>query len=218
MRRVFFVVVVMLAALTPCVSAQRCGGGGAHFSSGFPHFSGHSRFAYPLGFADPFYADYLSSTGYPVAYPPPVIVVQPQAAPAGDSNAALLTPPAQPLMIELRGGRYVRIDGDDTSGAEAIDVPSAARGNTADLSNRPATAHEIPPVVLVFRDGHQEEVSEYTIAGGVLYTRGDFYANGSWTRSIDLSALNLPETLDSNQSRGVPFRLPSAPNEIIVRP
>lgn len=221
MRRLLFIVVVMLTALTPCVSAQRFSGGAAHFSSGFPHFGGHSRFAYPLGFADPFYADYLSGVGYPAAYPPPVIVVQSQAAPAGDPNAAHPTPPAQPLTIELRGDRYVRINSDDTSGAETIDVasPPAVRGSGApDFSARPATAHETQPVVLVFRDGHREEVSEYTIAGGMLYTRGDFYANGSWTRSIDLATLNLSETLDSNQSRGVPFQLPSAPNEIIVRP
>ncbi len=220
MRRLLLI--AMLATLTPCASAQRFGGGGAHFSSGFPRFGGHSRFAYPLGYVDPLYADYFSDlgsagVGYPTAYPPPVILVQPQAA---LSDSARATPLAQPLMIELRGDRYVRINGEDTSGAETIDVaPSPSdRGDAPDFSTGPATAHEIRPAVLVFRDGHREEVSEYTIAGGILYTRGDYYANGSWTRSIDLSTLNLSETIDSNQARGVPFRLPSAPNEVIVRP
>ncbi len=219
MRRLLLVIAVILAALTPCASAQRFSGGAAHFSSGFPRFGGHARFAYPLGWADPLYADYLSGVGYPVAYPPPVIFVQPQTA-AADANPPRPTS-AQPLMIELRGDRYVRINGDDTSGGETIDVASSpsGRGSGAqDFTNHPAAQHEIPPAVLVFRDGHQEEVSEYTIAGGVLYTRGDYYSNGSWTRSIDLATLNLSETLDSNLSRGVPFRLPSAPNEVIVRP
>ncbi len=74
------------------------------------------------------------------------------------------------------------------------------------------------PAVLVFRDGHREEVSEYTIADGALYTRTDYYTAGSWNRQIELSALNLPDTVKSNQSRGVRFQLPSSPNEVIVRP
>jgi hypothetical protein len=85
-------------------------------------------------------------------------------------------------------------------------------------STHAATTPEPPPAILIFRDGHREETSDYTIANGILYTRSDFYANGSWTRKIELSSLNLPETLSSNQSRGVRFQLPSFPNEIIVRP
>jgi hypothetical protein len=223
MRRLLLITV--LAALAPFVSAQRFGGG-PRFSSGFPRFGGYSRpslypfGAYPLGFADPLYADYLSGVGYPVASAPPIVLVQQQAAPAGDPNPHLVAP-AQPLMIELRGGRYVRINGDDTSGAETLDVaPSLPiRGNDATDSARSSAApREIPPAILVFRDGHQEEVSEYTISGGMLYTHGNYYADGSWTRSIDLSVLNLSETLASNQSRGVSFRLPAAPNEVIIRP
>jgi len=56
------------------------------------------------------------------------------------------------------------------------------------------------------------------ITDGVLYTSGDYYANGSWNRKIELSSLNLPETVKSNQSRSVRFQLPSAPNEVIIRP
>ena len=77
---------------------------------------------------------------------------------------------------------------------------------------------ELVPAILIFRDGHREEVSEYTIADGSLYTRADYYTNGSWNRKIELSSLNLSETVRSNQSRGVRFQLPSFPNEVIVRP
>ena len=70
----------------------------------------------------------------------------------------------------------------------------------------------------MFRDGHREEVSDYTIADGNLYTHDDYYTNGSWNRKIELSSLNLLETVRSNQSRNVRFRLPSSPNEVIVRP
>jgi hypothetical protein len=77
---------------------------------------------------------------------------------------------------------------------------------------------EIRPAVLVFRDGHHEEVSDYTIADGVLYTRLNFYTDGSWTRKIALSSLNLPDTITANQSRNLKFQLPTASNEVIVRP
>jgi hypothetical protein len=72
--------------------------------------------------------------------------------------------------------------------------------------------------VLVFRDGHREEVSAYTITGGAIYAPADFYRDGSWNRKIELSSLDLPETLKSNYSRGLRFQLPRAPNEVIVGP
>ena len=79
-----------------------------------------------------------------------------------------------------------------------------------------------PPVIasalLVFRDGHREEVSDYTIAQGILHASSDYYTNGSWNKKIELSSLNLPETIKSNQSRGLRFQLPSAPNEVVVGP
>jgi len=112
-----------------------------------------------------------------------------------------------------------------------MDAPTLADQPTTDQlpasarpPHRPSTTAirtvappDLPPVVLVFRDGHREEASDYTIADGVLYTRGD-YSTGSWNRKIELSSLSLPETLKSNQSRGVRFQLPSSPNEVIVRP
>jgi len=61
-------------------------------------------------------------------------------------------------------------------------------------------------------------VSEYTIADGVLYASADFYSGGSWNRKIEISALNVAETVASNRARGMEFRLPGAANEVIVRP
>jgi hypothetical protein len=77
---------------------------------------------------------------------------------------------------------------------------------------------ELLPITLLFRDGHREEVRDYTIADGVIYARGDFYSDGYWNKKIELSALDLPETVKSNQESGVRFVLPSAPNEVITRP
>jgi hypothetical protein len=135
-------------------------------------------------------------------------------------------PASQPLLIELQGGRYVRLNGEKPSddGLLAYQAPTAskARGSAKVDSNRRSThevtARALVPVVLIFRDGHSEVVRDYTIAGGAIYARGDYYSDGYWNKKIELSALNLPETVRSNQEHGVRFVLPNAPNEVITRP
>jgi hypothetical protein len=72
--------------------------------------------------------------------------------------------------------------------------------------------------VLVYRDGHHEQVFDYVIANGNLYARGDYYRDGFWTKTVQLSALDIPATLRANSDAGVKFMLPSAPNEVVTRP
>ena len=79
-------------------------------------------------------------------------------------------------------------------------------------------ARDLPAAVLIFRDGHSEEVHDYTIADGFLYARGDYYIDGYWNKKIDLATLDLPRTLQDNAARKVKFILPSSPNEVITRP
>jgi hypothetical protein len=216
--------VTLFAAVAPRANAQRMAFHTSHFAPPL-HNGAYARPSYPLAFADPFYSDYLSSTGYSVASQPPMIFLQALPAPI----PVLAPPPVQPLLIELRGDRYVRVSGSETTGREMISpeviaqIPDPSRSQARNEERTSASMHaattpEPPPAILIFRDGHSEETSDYTIANGVLYTHSDFYTNGSWTRKIDLSSLNLPETLRSNESRGVRFQLPSFPNEIIVRP
>jgi hypothetical protein len=224
MRRVLLITIAgaLLTIVSPSVRAQRMGGG-AHFGSGHGFHFGAANFGRHFGsladslafFGDPFYGDALYDSGYPVASQPPVIIVQGASAAAKPPATAS---PTQPLMIELRGDRYVRVSGDENSGVEMIDgdaAPIRPQGGSVAASH---AAPVLPPAILVFRDGHREEVSGYTITDGALYASGDFYTAGSWTRKIELSALNLPETIRASQSNGVQFELPGAPNEVIVRP
>jgi hypothetical protein len=228
----------LLVAMPSRLSAQRGGahfaapsgpalhfGAGAHFPSNFgtnfrSNFSSNflSRYgslaAFPF-LADPLYTDALYDAGYPVASQPPVIFVQGAPAAATPEVASL---PKEPLLIELRGDRYVRVGGESGTGAEAVDGETVLPRPQTNAVAASHAVQELLPVILVFRDGHHEEVSSYTIADGVLYASGDFYSSGSWNRKIELAALNLSETVASNRSRGVQFRLPSAPNEVIVRP
>jgi hypothetical protein len=139
-------------------------------------------------------------------------------------------PPAQsqPLLIELQGDRYVRVssvEGSENQNeahepvrvvAPANPVPDPRPATSATI--HASTARDLTPAVLVFRDGHSEEVRDYSIVSGIMYARGDYYTDGYWNKKIELTALNLPETLKSNQARGVRFILPNAPNEVVTRP
>jgi len=165
---------------------------------------------YPIPVLDSFYPDYFTAQPYAQ---PAVVILQP-AAPvhAAESPAPV---PSQPLLIELRGDNYVQLSGGSDAKTQAV-VPGVS---TARLQKRAALATvSMQGALLVFRDGHQEEISGYTISGGVLYANADYYSSASWNRAIQVSSLNVPETIASNHSRGVAFRLPGSPNEVIVGP
>jgi hypothetical protein len=138
----------------------------------------------------------------------------------------------QPLMIELQGGRYVRVTGAAIDGeALPLNLASQKLGAKDSRSSKSAgnppkrpqaiaqlSTHDLAPVVLIFRDGRSLQVGDYTIADGMLYARGDFYRDGYWNKKIDLSTLDLAKTIQSNTDRSVKFVLPSSPNEVITRP
>jgi hypothetical protein len=195
-------------------------------------------------FGDAFNPDDIYSTGYPVASQPPPFLMQAVREMAG-SNADSMGPAmslspnrepssSQPLMIELQNGSYVRvsskaIDGEalpltlsNNSQPAKLTRSHSTRVTSPDSAQPPAitlapTASALPPALLIFRDGHSEEVRDYTIADGILYARGDFYADGYWNKKIELAALDLGRTLQANTQRNVKFALPGAPNEVITR-
>ena len=76
----------------------------------------------------------------------------------------------------------------------------------------------LPPAVLVFRDGHKQEIEKYTIVGATIYTNADYWSSGSWTREVQIVELDVPATLKLNRERGAKFSLPSGPNEVMIRP
>jgi hypothetical protein len=147
---------------------------------------------------------------------------------------------SQPLMIELQNGKYVRLNASAADVDDARDLTSAASARTSSRNIQPAkSAHshstpaadstpavgvaasaalDLPPATLIFRDGHSEEVRDYTIADGILYARGDYYADGYWNKAIALSTLDVAQTIQANNNRNVSFVLPSSPNEVITRP
>ena len=92
-----------------------------------------------------------------------------------------------------------------------VDMPPAAareerRDEPVVAAPSPKTIAEAAPfdaTVLVFRDGHQQEVSNYAIMGQTLYifdTR---------TQKVGLGDLDVPATIKLNDDRGVTFHVPN---------
>ncbi len=155
--------------------------------------------------------------------PRQVVVVQPVSA---DDSSRTTRP--KPLLIEWQGDRYVRFGGAEeteesgTSAHPDYAQPSITKPPTKPPASGPqkerteSQAGELPPAVLVYRDGHREEIPDYAIADGVIYVRGNYWQNGYWTKRIPLSALDPAATMQANQQRGAKFMLPSAPNVVIA--
>jgi hypothetical protein len=241
-------VFVLMAALTSLTAAQRTSArtsmlgrsnAGLHSRAGnfapvhrraSPFFSPYESLPFPF-FGDAFNPDDIYSTGYPVASPPPAILMQalqtlaapnakfPGSMPVQDSQQSSSN---QPLLIELQNGRYVHVNN------PAIDGEAQPLTATAAKLEKPARIHSTKPVgpdpsptlpaaVLIFRDGHREEVRDYTIAQGSLYARGNYYTDGYWSKKIDLGNLDLPNTQQANAARNVNFTRPASQNEIITR-
>jgi hypothetical protein len=140
-------------------------------------------------------------------------------------------PPGDTLILENHDGQWVRIP----TGAEMAKVAassnveglsgsssqtasaSASQTAKAEAQFADAASPALPPAVLVFRDGHSEEVQKYVIQGGDLYATAAYSATGSWTKKISLTDLDIPASLKINKERGTKFNLPSGPNEVLIR-
>ena len=213
--------ILMAALMAVPLAAQMRGGLPLLTPTARPAFSPH-----PLGFPDghraapsavylgtPLWSEWPSYSSAPS-----VVIIQPPATPAAKQTED--AKPITPVMIEWQGDRYVRHGADEAVKSNAARpevfepkvVPGPARAD-AGLARM-----EAPPTVFVFRDGHRAESSDYSIISGVIYARGDYWKTGAWSENIRISDLDVSATERANQERGVPFRLPGAPNEVITRP
>ncbi len=232
----FVVSVLGVALVAPSATAQgrggmRGSGGGAHVRGSF-HVNGRE------GFPRPGQRRFLNDSAYlfPYFYPDydedyegteqaagPVQIVYGRPAPVQVVAPAPVPAPGEPLLLELRDGQWMRVP----TGNEMQTAPASAKLGSTPASNAhpgiveiPDTAAPLPalpPAVIVFRDGHSEEVGKYMIQGVILYTSADVLTTGSYTRRIPLSELDIPASLKLNKERGTKFNLPTGPNEVVVR-
>ena len=165
-----------------------------HFYSGFPFYP---YYDYP-------YYDSESPANFVVAQPeqPPVPVAS----------------PVEALVLENHDGQWVRIPTGGhlpiSPGYSQPQESSLGPKSTGEASQPPA---KLLPAVLVFRDGHQEEVARYVVQGDSLYTSADYWRIGSWTRRIPIAELDVPASVKLNAARGGNFSLPTRPYEVVVR-
>jgi hypothetical protein len=168
----------------------------------------HRRFARsPFFYGDPyFYSDFYEP--YEAEYAKPEPVAQPAPAPPEPVKSE---PIPDPVLLELRGNDWVRV-------TSFSNVMPAAENNVVESGKKFEAQKNTPPAVLVYRDGHSEEVGSYSIIAGVIYAKSDYWSSGAWTKNIQIADLDIPATLRENQQRGVKFELPSGPNEVMIRP
>jgi len=223
--------VALFAAVVTSAGAQNFAAGGAAPTMGGWGRAGGTAAGFHRPFGREFRsfsAFYLGDAGlasYPVPGPATPIVIL-QSAPAA-TQPVEEPKPADPLLIEWQGDHYARISGASSPVSRQVSVPldysesaATSQARPQNLScgggNQPGCHTPQPAAVLVFRDGHREQVAEYSIVGGAIYTAGDFWKSGAWTRKIPLSDLDLPATVEASRAAGVKFALPSGPNVVIA--
>lgn len=136
---------------------------------------------------------YYPSYGYiPYAYPV-AVPAEPVAEEAEPETPA-------PTIFENRASGY-----DPRYASQYLDHRQTPAPAAKSQEPSPADARQQIPVVLIYRDGHQQEVTNYAIVGPTLYDLGTFVAH-----KIPLTDLNLQATIKANDDRGVEFTVPAS--------
>lgn len=163
-----------------------------HFRRNFVPF-------YPVYYYDPYLYGYDDTytvndsslpgagTFYTQSQPPANQVEYPQYRPYIESNE----------VIDNQGNVYVRKT-ERAPESSAIEQPQPSPPTPGNASE------DEPRTLLIFKDGHQVEVSNYAIMGSTLYLfAGDH-------RKISLADLDIDATRKANDDRGIEFRVPNA--------
>ncbi len=100
------------------------------------------------------------------------------------------------IVAEQPGARYPAND-PELADAPPLQVQPSLQGQS---TAREAKPNE--PSVLIFRDGHQQEVSNYAIMGQTVYVFD------KRTQKVALADLDVPATIKANDDRGLEFKIP----------
>jgi hypothetical protein len=87
---------------------------------------------------------------------------------------------------------------------ERLDRLLEQRSAPAPQSQPQAKSEPSQPAVLVYKDGHKQEVQNYAIVGQTIWV-----LNEQQAKKVPLSALDLNATRKANEDRGVDFALPA---------
>src|SRR5437868_6533832 len=124
------------------------------------------HFAAPIFLGGSWYPGYGTEV---VQTTPQIIVLQlpPPAAPVVKEDPK----PIVPFMIQFQGGQYVRSDNAEKP-VQQTAVNTVTKTRVADTW---PVVNEIIPAILIFRDGHREQIREYTVVDGTIYAHGDYW-------------------------------------------
>jgi hypothetical protein len=103
-----------------------------------------------------------------------------------------------PTIFDRRGPGTVEIREE----AEKT-TPSEDKTDSGADATPPEPVADQPETILVFKDGHQQEVQNYAIVGDALYDMSSGHR-----KKIALAELDLNATIKQNDENGVDFRLP----------
>lgn len=168
-------------------------GGGSIFGGGSV-FGGYGSYAY----AYPVYVTpypYVYDQGYTESSTNPSTMYQPDPNYAGELG---LRDPRKTQNQPASAQRTYP----ETEQLESATARKQPANETAS-DNAGSTAEPQPTTVLIFKDGHKLEVTNYVIQGKTLYNLGD-----EGPRKVALADLNVEETIIQNDDRGVEFKLP----------
>lgn len=180
-----------------------------HNGAGFNHGGRYHRGGY--GYATPYYYIPLGDYGYGYDYVggadmysgPPDMYSGPPDMYSGSRNVYSGLPMGANestlhIIVEQSPVQSYRPPADDTRAEVAPPPPTA--------HEQPSTARDAQPrepTVLVFRDGHQQEIGNYAIMGQTVYVLDDH------TQKISLADLDVPATVKANDDRGMEFKVPA---------
>jgi hypothetical protein len=159
------------------------------FRSGFDGRRRHRRSEF-FPFYGGYYAPYAYDYGYDDSgYDPGYYATDPGADDSMEQNYG-----SGPTVFDRNGGPRVPY-GPRSDYRAGLNAPPSQPA--APVSDQPST-------VLIFKDGHEQEVKNYAIVGSTLYDLSD-----GRTHKVQLAELDLPATVKQNDDRGITFQLPA---------
>ncbi len=171
-----------------------------HFNRG-RRFSGGSLayavpYYYPLDDAGAYGYDYVEG-GSPDMYSGPLLYSGPPIGPNDQTLHIIVEqPPARPPARQ------------DDSDSEAYARPPAPTMQSTPIPD----ARPGEPTVLVYRDGHRQEITNYAIMGDTVYV----FDKGR--KKIALADLDVQATIKANDDQGLEFKVPTSPKKHTTLP
>lgn len=161
----------------------------------------HHHHHYPNYPYYPYYPYYYSY--YPVIDPYTYGAPMDAGAPPSDEDQYQ----GGPTIFDRRGSGNLYPNDYNAQQGQQSPAPAPAAPVASAASPEPPPESPQPPTILVFKDGHKQEVTNYAIVGANL-----FDLSQGRRQKIAIADLDVEATHQANEDQGIDFRLPSSPS------